>query len=336
MADKSISELTAATGVQAADLFVLEQSGTAKKLTGQILENWLVSFADGHGGISSIAKTGTTGSNPVVDTYTITLADTTTSTFTVTNGVKGNTGNNAYVWIKWASQNPTADNQLSDNPDNWIGIYSGTASSAPTTRSSYKWFQYKGDTGADAVITSRTVRYQQTNDQTQPEASSASWSTTMPTLSAGKYLWTQEQIIWNTGYTYYQYSCTRNGIDGSGAVSTVNGESPDGNGNVALTATNINASDSNSIQTHLTNLETATTNQILYLTNVSCTATTGNFASYNNAGITSDHVLLECVFTNPEYITSDVTWTTGSGTLTLNGTCTASTTARVVLGKKNN
>ena len=70
MADKSIGELVAATGVTQTDLFVLEQSGTAKKLTGQILENWLVSFADGHGGIQSIAKLSTSG---LSDTYRITM-----------------------------------------------------------------------------------------------------------------------------------------------------------------------------------------------------------------------------------------------------------------------
>ena len=51
MADKSEGELIAAKSVTPTDLFLLEQSGTAKKLTGQTLENWLVSFADGHGGI---------------------------------------------------------------------------------------------------------------------------------------------------------------------------------------------------------------------------------------------------------------------------------------------
>ena len=83
MADKTIDMLQAATAVGPNDLFVLQQSATAKKLTGQILENWLVALADGHGGIQSIAKTSTSG---LVDTYTITYADTTTSTFTVTNG----------------------------------------------------------------------------------------------------------------------------------------------------------------------------------------------------------------------------------------------------------
>ena len=48
MANKQIADLSAANAVQAADLFVLEQDGTAKKLTGQILENWLLSFADAH------------------------------------------------------------------------------------------------------------------------------------------------------------------------------------------------------------------------------------------------------------------------------------------------
>ena len=40
-------------------------------------------------GITNIAKTGTSG---LVDTYTITLSNGTTKTFTVTNGAKGDTG----------------------------------------------------------------------------------------------------------------------------------------------------------------------------------------------------------------------------------------------------
>ena len=84
MADKNISELVAATAVQSSDLFVLEQNNTAKKLTGEILENWLLDLAEGHGGIISIAQTSTSG---LVDTYTVTLAeDPYTYTFTVTNG----------------------------------------------------------------------------------------------------------------------------------------------------------------------------------------------------------------------------------------------------------
>lgn len=80
MADKAISELIAAEQIKAADLFVLEQDSAAKKLTGQILLNWLTAAADGHGGISSIVKHSASG---LTDTYRITMADTTTFDFTV-------------------------------------------------------------------------------------------------------------------------------------------------------------------------------------------------------------------------------------------------------------
>lgn len=90
MADKRIQDLTPATSVGTSDRFVLEQSGQAKSLTGQILIRDLAAALDGHGGIASIAKTGTSG---LVDTYTITYAgDETTSTFTVTNGQNGADG----------------------------------------------------------------------------------------------------------------------------------------------------------------------------------------------------------------------------------------------------
>ena len=89
MADKRINELPAASAVSAADLFVLEQSGVAKKLPGNILEQWLLALAAGNGGIVSIDKTSSVG---LVDEYTITYADSTEQTFTVTNGATGPQG----------------------------------------------------------------------------------------------------------------------------------------------------------------------------------------------------------------------------------------------------
>lgn len=88
MADRAISELTAVTTVNNVDSFVLEQDNEAKRLTGQVLLNWLATALDGHGGINNIEKTATA---VLVDTYTITFADETAKTFTVTNG-KGITG----------------------------------------------------------------------------------------------------------------------------------------------------------------------------------------------------------------------------------------------------
>lgn len=219
MADKRIQDLTPASSVQTSDRFVLEQSGQAKSLTGQILLNDLAVYLDGHGGIAditytppssgeldgtltvtladetvetfavtngkgiaSITKTAAVppsltdtytityndGSTPfvftidngrsiesiaktdtqdLVDEYTIYYNDDTTSTFTVTNGEKGDTGDNWYVHIKWSATEPTQDSDMSDTPDNWIGIYSGLGETAPTSYSEYTWFEYKGETG---------------------------------------------------------------------------------------------------------------------------------------------------------------------------------------------
>lgn len=276
MADKAISELTAAEQITATDMFVLEQNNTAKKLTGQILLNWLTKAADGHGGISSIEYLVSSG---LTDTYRITLADTTTfdfpvtngrsitsitkqstsglvdtykinynngnssSTFTVTNGAKGDKGDNVYLWIKYASQQPTStSHSMSDVPDNWIGIYSGNSSTAPTDYTQYQWFQYKGekgDTGDPATLSSSKVEYQVSDSGTI--IPSGSWSTSVPVVAQGKYLWTRTTTTFNTGSPVVSYSVGRMGLDGSGSVSSVAGISPNADGNVPLTASDVGA-----------------------------------------------------------------------------------------------
>lgn len=76
---------------------------------------------------------------------------------------------------------------------------------------------------------------------------------------------------------------------------------------------------------------------VLYFTSIACSATTGDFATVSDSAITADHVVAECVFANPSNITTEVVnWTTSSGSLVLNGTCSSATTANVLLIKKDN
>ena len=275
MADKSVGELIAATSVTPTDLFVLEQNGTAKKLTGQTLENWLVSFADGHGGIQSIVKIET---NVLADTYRITLADTTTfdfvvtngrgvssidkkstsglvdtytiiyndgtsGTFTVTNGEKGDKGDTAYIWVKYASQKPTEDSHsFGDVPDDWIGVYFGFSDTAPTDWQQYSWYKIKGiqgDTGNPATLISSAVTYQTGDSGTV--VPSGDWSGSIPAVPQGKYLWTREVTQFNTGDPITKYSVSRMGLDGLGSVVSVNNVSPNENGNVTLNASDVGA-----------------------------------------------------------------------------------------------
>ena len=85
MADKRIQDLTQASSIQLNDLFVLEQSGAAKSLSGQTLVTDLATYLNGHGGISDITYTPPTP--PSLDgTLTITMADASTYSVTVTNG----------------------------------------------------------------------------------------------------------------------------------------------------------------------------------------------------------------------------------------------------------
>ena len=190
MADRPISDLDTATILTSTDLFPLSQSNQSKKTTfGKMIE-YLATALDGHGGISSITKTSTTGNT---DTYRITFADSTSTTFTVKNGrdvssitqywavsssastppsawsttrqtmtatekylwsyvrysyndntstdmpasvvgVYGDTGDDWYVHIKYAAARPTADSDMRNTPNNWIGIYSGTSSEPPDRR----------------------------------------------------------------------------------------------------------------------------------------------------------------------------------------------------------
>lgn len=60
---------------------------------------------------------------------------------------QGEKGDNAYVWIKYSAIQPTQDSDMSDIPNEWQGIYSGTSATAPTSYTSYTWYKTKGENG---------------------------------------------------------------------------------------------------------------------------------------------------------------------------------------------
>ena len=257
MADKTIGDLNNAPGTvdDSNTLFVVQQAGTAYKLDGHAFILALTSILDGHGGINSIvytdpvapsldgtltitladqsttsltvkngkgitsiAKTGTSG---LVDTYTITYNDGTTGTFTVTNGAKGDTGDAWYVWIRYAGQQPTQDSDIGTTPDNWMGVYSGTSSTAPTHYTDYQWFQIKGakgDTGNPATIQSTAIEYQASSSGTT--VPSGTWSDTIPIVTQGQYLWTRTTVTFNSGSPVVWYSVSYIAVDGTGSPGT--------------------------------------------------------------------------------------------------------------------
>lgn len=320
IADKRISDLPLASLIQSADLFVLEQSGTAKRLTGQTLLNWLTAAADGHGGIQSISIVDSgTPRDGAMHTATIHYADTTTSTFTYYDGLKGNTGDSCYVHIKYAADMPTSDADMGNTPDNYIGLYIGTSATAPVHYGSYEWFKWKGDTGATgtpAAIVSQSVGYMvSSSGTTVPEGS---WTSNIPTVPAGYYLWCRTRVVYNdqNNTTVTSYSVSRNGIDGQGAVSSVNNVSPDANGNIALTASDISCSDNDSVQTHITALESSVSDLQTYeIRHISGVINASN-RSFSYGFITADHRVINVELGTPTAITSALQWTTSAGDVT--------------------
>ena len=93
MADRNINQLPEVTAMGVTDLFVLEQAGAAKKLTGQLLKATLTAWLDGHGGIQSWSYDADTGK------ITITATDGTSLTTGDLRGPKGTDGTSPTVSV---------------------------------------------------------------------------------------------------------------------------------------------------------------------------------------------------------------------------------------------
>lgn len=95
-------------------------------------------------------------------------------------------------------------------------------------------FDFDIPAGQDLTITGQPqIRYNTSSDvSTIP---GGTWTVNPPTsITPGDYLWVRIVITYSDNHTATYYMYARQGIDGAGAVSTVNGIGPDGNGEVTL------------------------------------------------------------------------------------------------------
>lgn len=148
-----ISNLPQADTVNANDLLVIQQNNEAKSVTGTVFKEAFATMLDGHGGIYSITLDSTVG---LVKTYKITYADETLSYFTVSDGEQGLQGLQTYVHIRYSAAYPVQT--ILTTPNNYIGIYTGTSSSAPTNSAQYTWFLWKGQQGNTGVSITSIVK----------------------------------------------------------------------------------------------------------------------------------------------------------------------------------
>lgn len=164
-------EAATAAAMKVANMTVSAEAASGSTPTATLSEVGSGSSAHKHITFGLIpGQDGTDGVSPVVVVTSITgghqvaITDASgTSTFNVMDGQDGQDGQdgtdgvNAYVYIRWAANQPTQDSDMTTTPSDWLGIYSGNASSAPTHYTDYQWYKVKGETGTAENIYGSTV-----------------------------------------------------------------------------------------------------------------------------------------------------------------------------------
>ena len=227
MADKTVGELPRASTVTTADLFLLEQAGQAKSLTGQVLINDLATALDGHGGIKSITLN---------DDYTLTFImsdDTEVQTTSVrgATGAKGDKGTDgrAITSVTKISTSGLVDTykiSFSDNTSTNFTVTNG---------SSIKSIAKTGTSGLTDTYTV-TLTDGTTSTFTVKNGNGIASITLQSGTHAAGTTDTYKITFDNGEFTTFS---VYNGMNGSGSVVTVNTKTPDASGNVALTAADI-------------------------------------------------------------------------------------------------
>lgn len=150
------------------------------------------------------------------------------------SGTNGADGKTSYLHIKYSND---GGKTFTGNSGEDIGAYIGTcvdyAKDDPTSVGTYKWAKIKGEAGAKGDkgdtgkgVKSTSVAYQvSTSGTTVP---TGTWSGSVPSASAGQYLWTRTIITYtdNTTSTIYSVGCMgtngANGTNGKSIGSVVN------------------------------------------------------------------------------------------------------------------
>lgn len=141
------------------------------------------------------------------------------------SGTNGADGKTSYLHIKYSND---GGKTFTGNSGEDIGAYIGTcvdyAKDDPTSVGMYKWAKIKGEAGAKGDkgdtgkgVKSTSVAYQvSTSGTTVP---TGTWSGSVPSASAGQYLWTRTIITYTDDTTSTIYSVGRMGTNGANGTN---------------------------------------------------------------------------------------------------------------------
>lgn len=141
------------------------------------------------------------------------------------SGTNGADGKTSYLHIKYSND---GGKTFTGNSGEDIGAYIGTcvdyAKDDPTSVGTYKWAKIKGEAGAKGDkgdtgkgVKSTSVAYQvSTSGTTVP---TGTWSGSVPSASAGQYLWTRTIITYTDDTTSTIYSVGHMGTNGANGTN---------------------------------------------------------------------------------------------------------------------
>ena len=274
---------------------------------------------------------------------------TSATTATKVSAVAGTANADRHVWFSDSSYevNRNYDDDFKYNPSTNTLTVSNVTGNAATATTATKATQdesgnnIKASYGASLDISGTTLSLKNKNGTALNSVTIPSELPAVTSSDNGKVL-TVVSGAWEaaTGGGSSPSPATANPLmDGTAAVGTSVKYAREDHVHPSDTNKQDTISDLTTIRSNATDGETAytrSTNKVLYYTSVAVSAGTGDIATVSNAAITADHVVTSAVFADPSKITSQVTWTTAAGSLTLNGTCSSATTANIVLIKKDN
>jgi hypothetical protein len=181
------------------------------------------------------AFTATTMPTPTAGRYiwsktVVTYSDgKSTTTYAVTrvgaNGRDGNDGKGISSSVTYYAQVPEGSTSVPDSEwrykntppahaDGWVIWMKQIVTYSDNTTSTIGPTQIEGAKGSGVTISSISVTYATTTSSTKP-ADSAFTATTMPTPTAGMYIWSKTVVTYSDGKSTTTYAVTRVGADGT-------------------------------------------------------------------------------------------------------------------------
>ena len=140
-------------------------------------------------------------------------------------GKDGSNGKTTYLHIKYSNDGgKTFTANSGETPGDYVGTCVDYAKDDPTSVGTYKWAKIKGEAGAKGDkgdtgkgVKSTSVAYQvSTSGTTVP---TGTWSGSVPSASAGQYLWTRTIITYTDDTTSTIYSVGRMGTNGANGTN---------------------------------------------------------------------------------------------------------------------